>query len=69
MGPNSAADAALFLEMVCGTVALVRCLRFVVSMGPQVLLLLLRRFFLDSGVLKTAGLTWCLRFVAIGSVP
>ncbi len=35
MGPSSAADAALFLEMVCGTVALsVRCLRFVVSMGP-----------------------------------
>ncbi|KAK0229989.1 hypothetical protein EDD85DRAFT_126874 [Armillaria nabsnona] len=33
MGPSSAADAALFLEMVCGTVALVRCLRFVVSMG------------------------------------
>ncbi|KAK0243755.1 hypothetical protein EDD85DRAFT_976639 [Armillaria nabsnona] len=30
----SAADAALFLEMVCGTVALVRCLRFVVSTGP-----------------------------------
>ncbi|KAK0232094.1 hypothetical protein EDD85DRAFT_846470 [Armillaria nabsnona] len=34
MGPSSAADAALFLEMVCGTVALVRCQRFVVSMGP-----------------------------------
>ncbi len=34
MGPSSAADAALFLEMVCGIVALVRCLRFVVSMGP-----------------------------------
>ncbi len=34
MGPSSAADAALFLEMVCGTVALARCLRFVVSMGP-----------------------------------
>ncbi|PBK91014.1 hypothetical protein ARMGADRAFT_285477 [Armillaria gallica] len=34
MGPSSTADAALFLEMVCGTVALVRCLRFVVSMGP-----------------------------------
>ncbi len=35
MGPSSAADAALFLEMVCGTVALARCLRFVVSMGPD----------------------------------
>ncbi|KAK0239219.1 hypothetical protein EDD85DRAFT_829457 [Armillaria nabsnona] len=34
MGPSSAPDAALFLEMVCGTVALVRCQRFVVSMGP-----------------------------------
>ncbi len=34
MGLSSAADAALFLKMVCGTVALVWCLHFVVSMGP-----------------------------------
>ncbi len=51
MGPSSAADAALFLEMVCGTVALVRCLRrFVVSMGPGSAALL-QHFFLDGGVL------------------
>ncbi len=31
----AAADAALFLEMVCCNVALARCLRFVGSMGPS----------------------------------
>ncbi len=59
----AAADAALFLEMVCCNVALARCLRFVGSMGPSLLLLLP----LDGSVLQTVCLTRCLRFV--GSVP
>ncbi|KAK0216758.1 hypothetical protein EDD85DRAFT_431167 [Armillaria nabsnona] len=63
MGPSSAADAALFLEMVCCNVALPRCL----FPRPQVLLLLLPHSFLDGGVLQMACLTQCLRFV--GSVP
>ncbi|PBK69575.1 hypothetical protein ARMSODRAFT_168631 [Armillaria solidipes] len=35
MGPSSAADVALFLEMGSRNIALARCLRLVVSMGPS----------------------------------
>ncbi len=50
MGLSSAADAALFLKMVCSTVALAQCLHFVVSMGPSSSALL-QCFFLDGGML------------------
>ncbi len=61
MGPSYAADAALFFEMVCGTVALVRCLRFVVSMGPSSATP--AALFLDGGVLDSVFMFCCFRSV------
>ncbi|SJL14625.1 uncharacterized protein ARMOST_18088 [Armillaria ostoyae] len=52
MGPSSAADAALFLEIVC-CIALARCLRFVVSMGPSSAAPAAVLFLLDGGVLDS----------------
>ncbi|PBK66545.1 hypothetical protein ARMSODRAFT_1005987 [Armillaria solidipes] len=52
MGPSSAADAALFLEIVC-CIALARCLRFVVSMGPSSAAPAAALFLLDGGVLDS----------------
>ncbi|PBK58732.1 hypothetical protein ARMSODRAFT_102879 [Armillaria solidipes] len=62
MGPSSAADAALFLEMVCCNVVLARCLRFCCFHGPKFYCSCCRAFSW-----MAACLTQCLRFV--GSIP